>query len=73
MGLNVRIGAYDYSCAEDFSIRQQGGTISSTELTVKIGNNPRPISLQSCQITIDGTPVFAGIINRVESMEINRV
>jgi len=71
MALNVRIGAYDYACAEDFSIRQQGGTISSTELTVKIGNNPRPISLQSCQITIDGTPVFAGIINRVESMEIN--
>ena len=36
MGLNVRIGAYDYSCAEDFSIRQQGGTISSTELTAKL-------------------------------------
>lgn len=71
MALNVRIGAYNYSCADNYNIRQQGGTISSTELTVRIGSNPRPISLQSCQIIIDGTPVFAGIINRVESMEIS--
>lgn len=69
MALEVKISGTTYQVENTFQIRQQAGAISTSQITVSLGSNPRPQALQSVQILIDSIPVFSGIINQVAGPE----
>jgi hypothetical protein len=65
MALSVTISGVSFDATEDYSIRQQGSAVSSTTINVLLANQILPRSLQSCVLSIDGTPVFGGVIKTV--------
>ena len=69
MAVEIKISGVSYRGVNDYQVRQQAGAISTSQVTVEIGDNPRPRTLQSIQILIDSVVVFSGIINQCDFPE----
>lgn len=64
--VEAKISGVTYRVTNTISLTQQAGAVAEAHLDLDTTNKGIPQSLQSVQVTIDGTPVFAGIINSVE-------
>jgi hypothetical protein len=63
MVVTVKIGNVFYDCTDSYSISQQMGAISTTNLDV-VGS-PAPVSMQPVQIYVDDVLFWGGIIQTV--------
>ncbi len=69
MALSIKINSVTYRGTTDYSIKQQGGAVSTTSLKVLLESHPVPLVFQQVQIYIGATLFFAGIIQRVGTPE----
>ena len=69
MALSIKIGGTTYRGTADYSIKQQGGAVSTTSLGVLLESNPVPLVLQVAQVYLDSTLFFTGLIQSVSTPE----
>jgi hypothetical protein len=68
MALEVLIGAETYRVADTYSIKQQGGAVSTSDIDVLVESDQEvPLSLSPCTISSDSVPFFWGIVRSVQS------
>jgi len=70
MVIKVLVGTEEYSADDQYSIQQQAGAVSSSNVIVKVlSTQDVPQTFADCTITVDDVPIFWGIIQSVESPE----
>jgi len=69
MALEIKIGGTTYRGTTDYSIKQQGGAVSTTSLNVLLESHAVPLVLQVAQVYLDGTLFFSGLIQSVSTPE----
>jgi len=66
--MTVTIAGEVYSAADSYSIRQQAGSASTSDIDIKVASGQSvPLSLSSCVIEDDGVTLFSGIVESVQS------
>lgn len=66
--MKVTIAGEVYSAADSYSIRQQAGSASTSDIDIKVVSGQSvPLSLSSCVIEDDGVTLFSGIVESVQS------
>mgnify|MGYP007069876313 CR=1 FL=1 len=70
MNIQILINGIEYKAASHYSIRQQTGAISASDVDVLVRpDQDAPKSKQSVQILKDGVPFFFGFISNTETPE----
>ena len=70
MALSVEISGVSYRMENNFSIQQQAGAVSSSDIVIQVlPNQDVPRSYSECTIYDDTTPIFWGIVQAIESPE----
>jgi hypothetical protein len=66
--VTIEINGREYNADRRFSIRQQSGSRSTSQIDVLVTDSDQvPVSLESVQIFDDATPIFFGFIREVDS------
>ena len=66
--MTVTIAGVEYSAADSYSIRQQAGSASTSDIDILVGAGQEvPLSLSSCVIEDDSGTLFSGIVESVQS------
>jgi len=70
--ITIEIAGVEYRSADNYEIRQQAGSSSTSSFDVLVdGTKPVPLSLSSCEIFLDDVPIFSGIVESVSSPQYN--
>jgi len=68
MTITVEIDGVEYNAADNYSVRQQAGAISTTNIDIKVEPGQSvPVSLAALVFKVDGVAQFTGIIQTVDS------
>jgi len=62
MALKAYIQGVEYAAVDDYTIKQQGGAVSQTTITVYLGTGSAPEPLQSVSLSLDSVVIFGGIV-----------